>query len=170
MDKRLSNKLTSHIRDFKDKIKGELVNNNYITDEKKLSEFLNFIYDFQQIEITKDDFLKRKRIKNTIPENNRCNACKAGGEQCTRRRKENSLFCGTHLKGAPHGEVCEEATNNDKKTIDITATQINGVIYYIDNIKNIYKMEDVLSNTENPRVIGDYKKIKDELIININQN
>ena len=135
MDKRLSNKLTAHIRDFKDKIKAELLNNNYIADERKLSEFLNFIYEFQQIEITKDDFLKRKRIKNTIPENNRCNACKAGGEQCTRRRKENSLFCGTHLKGAPHGEVCEEVEENDKKTIDITATQINGIIYYIDNVK-----------------------------------
>lgn len=167
MDKRLSNKLTAHIRDFKDKIKAELLNNNYIADERKLSEFLNFIYEFQQIEITKDDFLKRKRIKNTIPENNRCNACKAGGEQCTRRRKENSLFCGTHLKGAPHGEVSEELEENDKKIIDITATQINGIIYYIDNVKNVYKMEDVLTNIENPRVIGDYKKINNEIIINI---
>lgn len=167
MDKRLSNKLTSHIRDFKDKIKEELLKNNYVNDEKKLCELLNFIYDFKQIEITKDDFLKRKRIKNTIPENNRCNACKAGGEQCTRRRKDNSLFCGTHMKGAPHGEVCQQAVSEDKKIIEITATQINGIIYYIDNIRNVYKMEDVLSNIEDPTVIGDYKKINNEILINI---
>ena len=28
-------------------------------------------------------------------------------------------------------------------------------------------MEDVLTNIENPRVIGDYKKINNEIIINI---
>lgn len=167
MDKRLSIKLTAHIRDFKDKLKEELISNKYINDDQKLSEFLNFIYDFKQIEITKDDFLKRKRIKNTIPGDNRCNACKAGGDQCTRRRKDNSLYCGTHMKGAPHGEVCQEAIQNNKKTIEITATQINGIIYYIDNIKNVYKMEDVLSNIENPAVIGNYKKINNEIIINI---
>ena len=167
MDKRLTSKLTNYVRKFKDDIKNELVKLECI-EQEKLSEFLNYLYEYEQIEINRTDFLKRKRVKNTIPNNNRCNALKAGGEQCTRRRKENCLYCGTHIKGAPHGEASEIKSDNNKKTIDITAHQINGIIYYIDNIKNIYKMEDVLAGNENPEIIGSYRKVSNELIISIN--
>lgn len=167
MDKRLTSKLTNYVRKFKDDVKNELVKLECI-EQEKLSEFLNYLYEYEQIEINRTDFLKRKRVKNTIPNNNRCNALKAGGEQCTRRRKENCLYCGTHVKGAPHGEASTNKSENDKKTIDITAHQINGIIYYIDNIKNIYKMEDVLAGNENPEIIGSYRKVSNELIISIN--
>ena len=169
MDKRLTTKLTKYVCDFKDSLKTELINNKIITDNEQLNSFLNFIYEYPQMEITKTDFLKRKRIKNTIPEDNRCNAKKAGGCQCTRRRKENSLYCGTHMKGAPHGEITEEDSSKDNKIIiEIKAVQINGIIYYIDNIKNIYKVEDVINNKENPSIIGHYEKRNDdEFIINL---
>ena len=88
MDKRLTSKLTNYVRKFKDDIKNELVKLECI-EQEKLSGFLNYLYEYEQIEINRTDFLKRKRVKNTIPGNNRCNALKAGGEQCTRRRKEN---------------------------------------------------------------------------------
>ncbi len=167
MDKRLTTKLTTYIREFKDSLKNELITNSVITDSEQLNLFLNYIYEYPQIEITKTDFLKRKRIKNTIPENNRCNAKKAGGCQCTRRRKDNSLYCGTHSKGAPHGEITEDSQIDNNITIEIQAVQVNGIIYYIDNIKNVYKVEDVINNVENPSVIGDYKKTNDEVIINL---
>ena len=51
------------------------------------------------------DFVKRKRVKNTIPTENRCSAKRACGQQCTRRKKGESCFCGTHIKGIPHGEI-----------------------------------------------------------------
>ena len=99
--------------------------------------------------------MKRKRVKNTIPDLNRCNARKAGGEQCTRRRKENCLYCGTHVKGAPHGEINEGIINENKQVI-IQAKEINGVIYYIDDYENVYKMEDIIQEVENPTIIGRY--------------
>lgn len=167
MDKRLTTKLTNYVRKFKDDIKNELVKLECIQQEK-LSEFLNYLYEYEQIEINRTDFLKRKRVKNTIPNNNRCNALKAGGNQCTRRRKENCLYCGTHIKGAPHGEASEINSGDDTKTLDITAHQIHGIIYYIDNIKNIYKMEDVISGIENPNIIGSYRKVNNELFVSIN--
>lgn len=165
MDKRLTVKLNNYICKFKDDIKTELLNMQCV-EQDKLLEFLNFLYEYQQLEINRTDFLKRKRVKNTIPNDNRCNALKAGGEQCTRRRKENCLYCGTHVKGSPHGEISDNK-DNGTKIVEISALQINGIIYYIDDIKNVYKMEDVLAGLQNPSVIGSYKKENQETIINI---
>ena len=120
MDKRLSQRFEKYITNFKDQISAEIKKLNAFNDDsEKLHEFLNFVYEYERMEITHSDFLKRKRVKNTIPDRNRCNACKAGGEQCTRRRRENSLYCGTHLKGAPHGEITECPRVIDKKQLEI---------------------------------------------------
>lgn len=157
MDKRLAQKVDKYLIDFKNNIKLELdklhgFNNN--NDSKAL--FLEYLYGYDKIEITRNDFMKRKRVKNTIPEQNRCNAKKAGGEQCTRRRKDNCLYCGTHVKGAPHGEINEICTEIQKKQIIIQAREVNGVIYYIDDYENLYKMEDIIQEVENPTIIGRY--------------
>ena len=34
--------------------------------------------------------------------------------------------------------------------------EINGILYYIDEYKNIYKTEDIISNEINPDVIARY--------------
>jgi len=165
MDKRLTLKLTTYVCKFKDDIKAELLKMEF--DKDKMSELLNYLYEYEQMPINKADFLKRKRVKNAIPNKNRCNAKKAGGDQCTRRRKDNCLYCGTHIKGAPHGEVTEIVENNNKKTIDINAIHINGIIYYIDNTENVYKMEDILSDAENPMVIGSYKTVNNDIVVSV---
>lgn len=171
MDKRLAQKLDKYLIDFKDSIKNELLKlDGFKNDNDNKSAFLEFLYGYDKIEITRNDFMKRKRVKNTIPEDNRCNAKKAGGNQCTRRRKENSLYCGTHVKGAPHGEINEGDSNlNEKKCVVINAKEINGIIYYTDDYGNVYKMEDIMSDVENPEVIGKYfNKNNDEIDIILN--
>ena len=40
-----------------------------------------------------------------VPSSERCMAKRANGEQCTRRKKQDSCYCGTHTKGTPHGTV-----------------------------------------------------------------
>ena len=53
--------------------------------------------------------MKRKRVKNVVHLSDRCCAKRANGEQCTRRRKDTTTeYCGTHLKGTPHG-ICDVA-------------------------------------------------------------
>ena len=71
---------------------------------------------------------KRKRNKHQIPLNERCIAKKSGGEQCTRRKKCDSDFCGTHIKGTPHGQTTD-AVNNLKK-VNVFAEDIDGYILY----------------------------------------
>ena len=85
---------------------------------------------------------------------------RANGQQCTRRKKNSEKFCGTHIKGIPHGEI----TNNDKSTKivkkrEIWAQDIGGIIYYIDGENNVYDHNDIINNTMNPKIIAKYEKI-----------
>ena len=99
---------------------------------------------------------KRKRSKNAIPDSERCLAKKNGGQQCSRRRREGSDFCGTHIKGSPHGKV--NKVNNLKK-VEVYAENIKGIIYYIDDNCNIYDTQDVYNNKTDPSIIGKCKKL-----------
>ena len=46
------------------------------------------------------------RVWKIIPPNERCCGIKANGQQCTRRKKEGQdKYCGTHIKGTPHGTL-----------------------------------------------------------------
>jgi hypothetical protein len=120
---------------------------------------LEFIYDYQRLVIVKDDMVKRKRIKNSIPALNRCCAKRANGEQCTRRRKENCDFCGTHSKGTPHGLIQTDGNSgNDSHKLEVFAEEISGIVYYLDKYNNVYKTEDILDGKQNPVIIAKYQK------------
>ena len=56
----------------------------------------------------------------------------------------------------PHGEInqVEKAPTHTKKTV--WAQDIKGIIYYIDDEENVYHPQDVLNNTENPKIIAKY--------------
>lgn len=99
---------------------------------------------------------KRKRNKHQIPLNERCLAKKSGGEQCTRRKKNDSHFCGTHIKGTPHGQTTD-VVNNLKK-VNVFAEDIDGIIYYIDDNGNVYNSEDIYNSLDDPRIISKYIK------------
>jgi hypothetical protein len=45
-----------------------------------------------------------------------------------------------------------------KRKVDVTAHDICGIVYYIDDKNNVYNTEDVMSGKENPRVIAKYEK------------
>ena len=57
-----------YISEFKNDVKKWFTNNECdITGKYNKSDFLKFIFDFDGISLTKDDFQKRKRVKNTVP-------------------------------------------------------------------------------------------------------
>ena len=103
--------------------------------------------------------MKRKRVKNIIHLNDRCIAKRASGEQCTRRRKDDSEYCGTHIKGTPHGIIDnnEEEVKTTEK-LEIIAQNFQGIIYYIDKYNNVYQTEDIIYNKSNPKIIAKYVK------------
>jgi hypothetical protein len=105
--------------------------------------------------------MKRKRVKNVVHLSDRCCAKRANGEQCTRRRKDaESEYCGTHLKGTPHGIM--DAHQENKVTtqkIEVWAQDIQGIVYYVDKCNNVYQAEDIISNKMNPKIIAKYVKM-----------
>ena len=82
---------------------------------------------------------------------------RANHEQCTRRKKSGEKFCGTHIKGTPHGEVDKnKQTNNNSIKIEVWAQDIKGIIYFIDKSGNVYDPQDIHENLKNPKVIAKY--------------
>ena len=163
MEKRINDATKQYFSKFKDDIRDKLVKLN-ISETEKANELLEFIYEYERLCFEKDDFVKRKRVKNVVPMMNRCNAKRANGEQCTRKRRDDCEFCGTHYKGTPHGLVNQEedGTNQldsqESVRLDVFAEEIGGIVYYIDKFRNVYKTDDVLQSKVNPSIIARWEK------------
>lgn len=178
MEKQINKKIEQHQLNFKKDIKewftsrNLIINSSSITNnEDYTSEFLKYIYDYANFNINENDLKKRKRIKNVVPQYDLCIAKRANGEQCTRRKKndseneETSQYCGTHIKGTPHGLI-DVDLNKDQKTIskvEVWVKDIKGINYYIDNNNNVYSHEDVISNKTNPAIIAKWVKNDDNV-------
>lgn len=159
MERRINKRVGEYISEFKDGIKTKALQLG-LGNDINMGCLVQYICDYERLTLTKDDFLKRKRVKNVVHLSDRCCARRANNEQCTRRRKDdNSLYCGTHLKGTPHG-VCdnEEDEKPVGQKVEVWAQDIQGIIYYIDKVGNVYQAEDIVANKINPKVIAKYVK------------
>lgn len=162
MEKRINKKINEYIFTYKQHIKDKLLDlskENTIEDDK-FTNLIQVLYDYPTLMLSKDDFQKRKRIKNVVPLHERCCALKAANEQCTRRRKGELDFCGTHIKGTPHGILNSDnkvkKLENVERTMTVTAQDFNGIIYYIDDKNNVYDTVDIHNNKQNPKIIAKY--------------
>jgi hypothetical protein len=160
MERRLNKKAEVYISTFKENIKEKTIQlgmNNHLHQE--VSQLLQYIYDYDRLSFGKEDFQKRKRVKNFVPIFDRCCAKRASNEQCTRRKKEGNEYCGTHMKGTPHGILDnQEDTKVNTQKIELWAQDIQGIVYYIDKANNVYQAEDIVSNKMNPKIIAKYVK------------
>ena len=162
MENRITKKVEIHLLEFKNAVKEWFDKNDCDILGKYKSDFLKFIFDYNGIALSKDDFQKRKRVKNIVPIHTRCCAKRANGEQCTRRKKYEDDYCGTHIKGTPYGKIecntCDIPVVNKK---NVWVQGIKGISYFIDENTNVYNHEDILSNKKNPEIIAHYIKIGD---------
>ena len=158
MERRLNKKVETYITSFKDSIRDKATQMGMTTNEQ-VSKLLQCIYDYERLTFNKEDFQKRKRVKNFVPVFDRCCAKRASNEQCTRRKKDGCEYCGTHLKGTPHGIVdSQNEPKNTTQKIEVYAQDIQGIIYYIDKNSNVYQAEDIIGNKVNPKIIAKYTK------------
>ena len=165
MEKHLNSKLENYILSFKDGI-NEKVLQLGIENDPKVKHLLQYVYDYNRLSFAKEDFQKRKRIKNYIPSFDRCCAKRASNEQCTRKKKDNCNYCGTHIKGTPYGIVDNvEENKTSTQKIEVWTQDIQGIIYYIDNKNNVYNPEDIISNKTNPKIIAKYSMVNDGYFI-----
>ena len=165
MERKINKKIDSYLTEFKDNITEKVAELGLLKD-KNVGCILQYIYDYERLTLTKDDFTKKKRAKKVVNLTERCCAKRASGEQCTRRKKAECEYCGTHLKGTPHG-ICqvEEDNKPQGQKIEVWAQDIKGIMYYIDKYNNVYQAEDIIVNKINPKIIAKYVKKNDEYSI-----
>ena len=179
MEKRINKKIETYITSFKDGIRDK--SQQMGIQDEKINNILQYIYDYDRLILTKEDLSKRKRVKNVVPFFERCCAKRANNEQCTRRKKKDDEYCGTHLKNKPHGIIDNNGHNNGNgngssgssgsgssnnnmsnnnaettQKIEVWAQDIQGICYYIDKLMNVYPTEDIISNKMNPKIIAKY--------------
>jgi len=158
MERRLNKKAENYIATFKDSIR-EKATQMGMSKNEQMNQLLQYIYDYDRLSFIKEDFQKKKRVKNFVPIFDRCCAKRASNEQCSRRKKEGSEYCGTHLKGTPHGIVDNQnEVKNTTQKVEVYAQDIQGIVYYIDKNFNVYQAEDIISNKINPKIIAKYTK------------
>jgi hypothetical protein len=156
MEKRLTKKANEYFKEFKDNIKDKAEKMG-LTKNEHVNQLIQYIYDHDSLCFNKEDFQKRKRVKNVVPLFDRCCAKRASCEQCTRRKKNGSEYCGTHVKGTPHGIVqSQEESKNTTQKIEVYAKDIQWIVYYIDSNNNVYQTEDIIKNKINPKIIAKY--------------
>lgn len=162
MEKKLNLKSEQYFSQFKDSVRQKAIDIGF-SELDKINELLEHVYEYDRLVFTKEDISKRKRIKNSIPLENRCIAKIANNAQCTRKRKDGCEYCGTHFK-VNSDSIVDSSSSSDSslqntKPIDVIARSIGGIVYYIDKYNNVFNTSDILSGVINPSIIGKAKII-----------
>ena len=157
VERRINKLIETYLTEFKEKIQQKTIELDVKNDE-----LIQFIFDYDRLTLSKEEFIKRKRVKNVVPFFDRCCAKRASSEQCTRKKKAGCEYCGTHMKGTPHGVIDDSSSNIGEEVkqttqkIEVWAQEILGIIYYLDKNYNVYQVEDIISNKQNPKIIAKY--------------
>ena len=114
---------------------------------------------FQYIQQSKINLPEKKlRTKNSIDPSTQCKAYRADGCRCSRKKKDNE-YCGTHIKGRPHGVFNIVELDKQKKMIQVFSVDINGILYWIDDKYNVYDTIAIMENKPHPKIINTCEKI-----------
>ena len=168
MERRIGARIDSYIIAFKDDVSLKIreLNTALLAESQQTQvadqlckQLISFVYDYEKLKLGKEDFMKRKRVKNIVPSQHRCHAKRANGEQCTRKKKVGCDYCGTHTKGAPNSIMDDGANENlavktSQQSVNVWVQNIKGIEYFIDANNNVYKHEDVIENATNPQIIA----------------
>ena len=175
VERRIKTKVDTAFQNFKDTMRQQINNEitiieQHIKDNQSEQDpcitllndikrkLIQEIYNYQTLSLCDEDVKKRKRLKNSITLQDRCSALKANKMQCSRRKLGDNCFCGTHLKGQPHGIIDNQETNTKvSKNVQVWAEEIKGIWYYIDNLNNVYDTNDILANITDPKKIAKYE-------------
>lgn len=162
MEKKLNAKIAVWFAGFKKDIATKIIESYDDAETVDASALVEYIYNYPHLNLTKQDLQKRTRVKNIVPFHDRCRAMRANGEQCTRRKKTAEKFCGTHIKGIPHGEITDKMdTKESFKKVQVWAQEISGIIRHLDKDGNIYDPQDIYQGNNNPKVIAKYTTNED---------
>ena len=85
MERRINSIVEEYVTGFKQQITQKIMAD--VNNETVRENLVNFVYNYDKLSLSTNDFAKRKRVKNTVPLCDRCIAKRSNGEQCTRRKR-----------------------------------------------------------------------------------
>lgn len=114
---------------------------------KELSNILKTIS--QKFDIPEDELenISKEHCKIHL-KSGICIARKQDGDQCTRKSKEGSVFCGKHIVNQKYGCV------NDELVIELTTIFIDDVLYYMDPHCILYLKENDIEGNVKYKPVG----------------
>ena len=125
----------------------------YTLTEKQMEYLMNEIKQGKDVDIS--NYKKRSRTRNEVNKLKQCRAKRADGNQCSRQRKQGHDYCGTHIKGCPHGTY--KIKEDVKKELKLSIVEDKGIPYYVDlKTGDVYASEGVMKG-EGVVVVGSYK-------------
>lgn len=176
VDTAVNSRIKDYLATFKKDIHDKIVELGLTKSQEETNQLLEYMYEYDRLTFNKEDLTQKKRVKKNIPIVHRCVAKRANGEQCTRKRRADSEFCGTHFKGTPHGLVTTEESELSASAdasaaagfsgqevikMGVFAEEICGIVYYLDKFGNVYNTRHILENQINPAVIAKWKRTED---------
>ncbi len=133
------------------------ISEKYDIDQQELFDcYLNSNFE------SKDNVKPTKKYKKhpVKSKDDICIAKKSDGLQCTRKKKDDTQYCGKHSSNQRYGTIELDDNNIDDcdKYIMTWTEQIDGINYLIDSNNIVYS-----SNIDNPEILG--KKSKEGKLI-----
>jgi len=141
---------------FKSEVLEKLTHIQTINKDESLIEDLKILENYIKL-LNSNTTDKKPRTKNSIDPCTQCKALRADGARCSRKKKDNE-YCGTHIKGRPHGEF-NNIEPEQHKMIQVFSVDINGIVYWIDDKFNVYDTIAIMENKPNPEIINTCEKI-----------
>jgi hypothetical protein len=157
--------MSNHLEEFKADIISFMSSKEYLItykNEDMTNLFIEYIktYKRPEVELKEERNITTHTLDEDIRNDNLCIAKISQGARCSRKHKNDNVYCGTHMKRQPTGVVEETAkpsNANLTKKVDIWIQLIRGINYYIDENNNVYHPEHILSLIQNPSVIYKWK-------------
>lgn len=130
-------------------------------------------------EIVNDIFLKQKKKTNkrNLPSGERCLGRKMDFSQCTRKRKDNTEFCGSHIKNRPNGKIGDDGScfhrkkgkrGRKRKNINSSSTEdeILTTKIYIGHDLFLKDKNNIIYtyNQEFPVILGTYNEENKQIV------
>ena len=137
-----------------------IINLEQYDNDPNIVSLRHIVSDYETKEqLHEDSSLKSGRPRVPVLPSEQCGAKKSSGLQCTRRRKNAEKYCGTHMKGCPHGDISNNVNETAKTryTVNVWLQVIDEIPFYIDEESNVYQADDIISGKVNPRVIAKYE-------------
>lgn len=162
--------MQEHLIDNLDLFIAEFKSNvcNVIHAHDTIDPVITYITNYKPISFDSASIPKRERNRNVVDAVDKCCAKRATGVQCSRKHLPDDMYCGTHKKNRPYGEITDIGVDivssvdaNTNRTVNVYTAEINGIIYYKDKRGNFYDTDDVFKNIVNPRRIAPPQKIND---------